>query len=75
MLRRLKHKLKIKLRIRRSEDGQAITEYGAILAFIAVLVALVFAFGSSDFSAAVSNCFSSITKQLNDMATTSAAAS
>ncbi|MDZ4838084.1 MAG: hypothetical protein SGJ27_30245 [Candidatus Melainabacteria bacterium] len=68
MLRRiLKDKMIWCRRRRRSEDGQAITEYGAILAFVACLVALAFASTTSGFGSAISSCYSSITQQLNDM--------
>jgi Flp pilus assembly pilin Flp len=51
------------------ESGQGITEYGAILAFVAVLVALVFAMTSGGLKVAVSNCFSAVVTQLNNLAT------
>jgi len=72
----LKNKLgwRWKRRCRR-EDGQAITEYGAILAFIAVLIALAFASTTSGFAGAVSAAFSSVTSQLNDMANAAASTS
>jgi len=70
----LKDKLRWRRR-RRKEDGQAITEYGAILAFVACLVALAFASTTSGFSSAVSAAFSSITNQLNDMCTAAAGSS
>ena len=60
---------------RRSSKGQAITEYGAILAFVAVLVALTFSFTSGSVGAAVSKAFSSIVKNVNDMANTADSAS
>ncbi|HEY9755830.1 MAG TPA: hypothetical protein V6C97_11755 [Oculatellaceae cyanobacterium] len=47
------------------EQGQGITEYGAILAFVAILVALVFAITSGALRAAISAAFSAVTKQLN----------
>jgi|AGTN01.1.fsa_nt_gi Flp/Fap pilin component. len=62
-------------RVNSDEEGQAITEYGAILAFVAVLIALVFAFGGSGIGPAISNAFSSITQQLNDMSATAGGAS
>jgi Flp pilus assembly pilin Flp len=75
MLRRLlKNKLRWK-RSRRREDGQAITEYGAILAFVACLVALAFASTTSGFSGAVSATFSTVVNQLNDMCAQAAASS
>lgn len=62
-------------RINSDEEGQAITEYGAILAFVAVLIALVFAFGGGGVGPAISNAFSSITQNLNDMSATASGAS
>jgi len=50
------------------ESGQGITEYGAILAFVAVLVALVFSFAKGGLSAAISSAFSSVIGQLNSLA-------
>lgn len=47
------------------ESGQGITEYGAILAFVAVLVALVFSFAKGGLSGAISAAFSSVIGQLN----------
>lgn len=77
MFKRLNEKFRRlrKLRRWRNEEGQAITEYGAIIAFIAVLVALMFAFCPSSVGPAISNCFSSITNQLNDMSNTASGSS
>ena len=47
------------------ESGQGITEYGAILAFVALLVAVVFAFATGSLQAAISSAFSSVVNQLN----------
>ena len=47
------------------ESGQGITEYGAILAFVAILVALVFAITSGALRGAISAAFSAVTSQLN----------
>ncbi len=51
------------------ESGQGITEYGAILAFVAVLVALVFTMTSGGLKAAISNAFLDCTSALNALAT------
>jgi Flp pilus assembly pilin Flp len=75
MLRRLRKKHSVCKRRLRRKEGQAITEYGAILAFVAVLVALAFASTTSGFAGAVSAAFSSITNQLNDMVNAAAASS
>ena len=54
------------------ESGQGITEYGAILAFVAILVALVFSITQGALTAAISKAFSAVVSQLNNL---SAAAS
>lgn len=57
----------------KDESGQGITEYGAILAFVALLVALVFGFAQGTLSQAISTAFSNVVNQLNRL--NSAAAS
>ena len=52
----------------KQEEGQGISEYGALLAFIAILVALVFAFAPGKLAPAVSQAFSSMSQELNDSA-------
>ncbi len=49
------------------ESGQGITEYGAILAFVALLVAVVFSFASGTLTSAISQSFSSIVRQLTNL--------
>lgn len=49
------------------ESGQGITEYGAVLAFVALLVAVVFSFASGGLTSAISQSFSSIVYQLGKM--------
>lgn len=49
------------------ESGQGITEYGAILAFVAILVALVFSLTSGTLKCAISNAFSAVASQLNNL--------
>ena len=51
------------------ESGQGITEYGAILAFVAILIALVFALTSGALKTAISNAFAAVTAQLNNLVT------
>ncbi len=51
-----------------NDSAQGITEYGAILAFVALIAATVFAFKGS-LALALQNAFSSITTQLNSLAT------
>ena len=50
------------------ESGQGITEYGAILAFVAVLVGLVFGFAKGQLASSISAAFSSVVNQLNSLA-------
>lgn len=57
------------------ESGQGITEYGAILAFVAILVAVVFAITQGALAGAISSAFSSVVSQLNKLAGTAASAS
>ncbi|MBS1999173.1 MAG: Flp family type IVb pilin [Cyanobacteria bacterium SZAS LIN-2] len=57
------------------EEGQGITEYGAILAFVAILVAVVFSITQGALSSAISKAFSAVVSQLNKLSTAAAAAS
>jgi Flp pilus assembly pilin Flp len=52
---------------RRSKRGQGISEYGAMLAFVAILVSLCFSITNSSLKAAVSAAYSSISNQLNSL--------
>jgi Flp pilus assembly pilin Flp len=58
-----------------SEEGQGITEYGAILAFVAILVAVVFSITQGALSSAISKAFSSVVSQLNHLSAAAASAS
>jgi Flp pilus assembly pilin Flp len=49
------------------QSGQGITEYGAILAFVALLVGLVFSLATGGLEAAISQSFSSVISQLNQL--------
>ncbi len=51
------------------ESGQGITEYGAVLAFVAVLVGLVFATVKGSLASSISLAFSAVASQLNQLAT------
>ena len=62
-------------RRKRLDRGQAISEYAMLLAFIAVIVSLVFAFAPGKLAPAVSAAFSSITSEINEMNETAAQAS
>lgn len=57
------------------ESGQGITEYGAILAFVAILVAVVFSITQGALSAAISKAFSAVVSQLNNLSTAAGSAS
>ncbi|MBC8000199.1 MAG: hypothetical protein IAF58_19750 [Leptolyngbya sp.] len=55
--------------------GQGITEYAAIIAFVAVMVALTFSFAPGKLAPAISGAFSSCVNQLNNLSTASGGAS
>jgi Flp pilus assembly pilin Flp len=57
------------------ESGQGITEYGAILAFVAILVALVFGITKGALTGAISAAFSAVVSQLNNLSSAAGAAS
>lgn len=57
------------------EYGQGITEYGAILAFVAILVAVVFSITRGALTGAISKAFSSVVSQLNNLSNVAASAS
>ena len=59
----------------RDESGQGITEYGAILAFVAILVALVFGITKGALTSAISAAFSAVVSQLNALSSQAAAGS
>lgn len=48
----------------RRQRGQVLTEYAAIIAFLAVIVAMVFAIGGGRLSSAVQDSFASVSNQL-----------
>ncbi|MFN8551519.1 MAG: hypothetical protein U0103_08535 [Candidatus Obscuribacterales bacterium] len=57
------------------ESGQGITEYGAILAFVAILVALVFGITKGALTGSISRAFSAVVSQLNNLSSAAASAS
>jgi Flp pilus assembly pilin Flp len=59
----------------KDESGQGITEYGAILAFVAILVAVVFGVTKGALSSAISAAFSSVVSQLNNLSLAASGAS
>lgn len=58
----------------RDESGQGITEYGAVLAFVALLVAVVFGFARGALQSTLSQSFSTVVSQLNALNAYSASA-
>ena len=59
----------------RNRKGQGITEYGAIIAFVALLVSLTFGFASGSLSSSISAAFSALKGNLQNVSTAAAAAS
>lgn len=57
------------------ESGQGITEYGAILAFVAILVAVVFGITKGALTNAISAAFSAVVAQLNNLSAAAGSAS
>ena len=57
------------------ESGQGISEYGAIIAFVALLVAITFSAGNGSLMPAVSKAFKEISSQVNALSSTAASAS
>jgi len=57
------------------EEAQGITEYGAILAFVSLLVALTFGFTSGSLLPALSAAFKAVASQLNALASAATSAS
>ncbi len=47
------------------ESGQGITEYGAVLAFVAILVALVVSLLSGTLKNSISQCFSTLASSMS----------
>jgi hypothetical protein len=66
---------KARLRKRRNKKGQGITEYGAIIAFVALLVSLAFGFTSGSLSAGLSSAFSVVKGQMNNLSSAAGSAS
>jgi Flp pilus assembly pilin Flp len=56
---------KFKLKKIRSASGQGITEYACVIAFVSILVAIVFSLAKGGLQPALSAAFSSISSQLN----------
>jgi Flp pilus assembly pilin Flp len=63
---RVNHKMKRS----RGQKGAAIVEYGALMAFVCVLIAIAFMFNKNSLGTAILNSYSTITSDLNAMAAT-----
>lgn len=50
------------------ESGQGITEYGALLAFVGLMLAIVFSAGHGTLGLAVQNTYSAVSHQMNQIA-------
>jgi Flp pilus assembly pilin Flp len=59
----------------RDESAQGITEYGAIIAFVSLIVAITFGLMSGTLMPALSQCFYAVANQMNILCTEAAAAS
>ncbi len=55
----------------RRRAGQGITEYAAIIAFVALVIGLVFAFAPDTMMGAISCAFSVVSSHVNNMAAAS----
>ncbi len=51
-----------------NESGQTTAEYGALIAFAAMFVAILFTFGRGSLGAALKGSFSGITNNINQLA-------
>lgn len=56
-----------KTKKKRGQSGQGITEYASIIAFVSVLVALVFAYAPGNLAPAMSATFSQVGETLNNV--------
>lgn len=59
----------------RNRKGQGITEYGAIIAFVALLVSLTFGFTSGSLSSSLSSAFCTVRVNMENLSSSAAAAS
>ncbi len=60
---------------KRNRKGQGITEYGAIIAFVALLVSLTFGFTKGSLGPSISTAFSTVKANLQNLSSSAAAAS
>jgi len=49
------------------DSGQGITEYGAIIAFVAILIVVVAQFAGGPMNTALSECYSNVSFALNQL--------
>lgn len=68
-------KKRTRFKKRRNRQGQTIVEYGSIIAFVAVVVSLVFSISNGTLRLSLSSSFSSITNQINNLSAAGASAS
>jgi Flp pilus assembly pilin Flp len=61
--------MKILVDFVRDESGQGITEYGAILAFVAILIVVVASFVSGHLRSALALCFTLVASALTNLTT------
>jgi Flp pilus assembly pilin Flp len=59
----------------RNRKGQGITEYGAIIAFVALLVSLAFGFTKGSLAPALSAAFSTVRQNMNNLSGAAGSAS
>jgi len=52
------------------QSGQGITEYGALIAFVGMMVAIVFSAGHGVLTGAIQSSFSAVSQNLNQLITT-----
>jgi Flp pilus assembly pilin Flp len=53
------------------DHGQGITEYGAVLALVAILVAISFSLTNGSLTSGIVDAFSSVVAQLNNLSSQS----
>jgi Flp pilus assembly pilin Flp len=59
----------------KDDSAQGITEYGAVIAMVAVVIAVAFSLTSGALTSGILGCYSAITMQLNNLSVTAASAS
>jgi Flp pilus assembly pilin Flp len=59
----------------KDESAQGITEYGAVIAMVAIVVAVAFSLTSGQLTSGILAAYSAITTQLNNLSSTGGTAS